>query len=250
MAAFILIAVGAYLYVRWVWLAVRVEGRPSEIRVAGEALVAVPCRVLVVTAHPDDAEWYAGGTLARMTKTGSQVTLVVATDGEKGRGNVPNLGAVRRAEQEEAGRILGYERIIFLGLPDRGLAGHPELKQELYRVWKEVAPEVVFSFDAEAPRPPYIHPDHQAVGWAVLGVYNSLGADVPMLYLFHSRRPNTAVDISSVIKEKLEAAAAHRTQKFNEAAQQRTLTSMAQRSAQAVGLKYGELFRRYVPELE
>lgn len=243
--AVILFMLILYLYLRWAWLAVRVEGTPTELCAAGEALVAVPRRVLVVSAHPDDAEWYAGGTLARLVEIGSSITLVVATNGERGRGGVPNLGAVRKAEQEEAGRILGYERIIFLELPDRGLAGHPELEPKLHQLWKEVAPEVVFSFDAEAPQPPYIHPDHQAVGWAVLGIYNSLVGDRPGLYLFHTRQPNTAVDISNNIATKLEAAAAHRTQRFHEVSQQRVLTSRAQRMGEAVGVKYGELFRRY-----
>ena len=41
-------------------------------------------RVMVVTAHPDDPEFGAGGTVAKLVKEGREVTYVIVTNGNKG----------------------------------------------------------------------------------------------------------------------------------------------------------------------
>ncbi|MCS7002904.1 MAG: PIG-L family deacetylase, partial [Dehalococcoidia bacterium] len=40
--------------------------------------------VLVVTAHPDDAEFGCGGSMAKWAAEGRDVTLVICTNGDKG----------------------------------------------------------------------------------------------------------------------------------------------------------------------
>ena len=83
-------------------------------------------RALVVTAHPDDAEFLAGGTIARLCDMGLEVTLCVATSGDKGTrdGSLrpQELAAIREAEQRAAAKVLGLHRCIFWGLP--GGAAH------------------------------------------------------------------------------------------------------------------------------
>src|SRR6266702_4597345 len=63
-------------------------GRPAEAgpRLTAEdvGLFRPDTRVLIVTAHPDDTEFYLGGTLLRLAEAGARLHLVVATDGEKG----------------------------------------------------------------------------------------------------------------------------------------------------------------------
>ena len=44
-------------------------------------------RVLVVTAHPDDSEFGAGGTVAKLAKDGCEITYVIVTNGNKGSGD-------------------------------------------------------------------------------------------------------------------------------------------------------------------
>src|SRR5947199_7791891 len=79
-------------------------------------------RVLVVTAHPDDCEFGAGGTVAKFVKEGKEVALVVVTNGDKGSSDrsmtSARLAEIRAEEQRNASRTLGVDPVIFLGYPD------------------------------------------------------------------------------------------------------------------------------------
>ena len=79
-------------------------------------------RVMVVTAHPDDSEFGAGGTVAKLVKEGKQVTYCILTNGNKGSGDramtPERLAAIREEEQRNAARVLGVEAVDFLGFPD------------------------------------------------------------------------------------------------------------------------------------
>lgn len=132
-------------------------------------------RVLVISAHPDDAEFAFGGTVARLVESGSEVTYVVCTDGTLG-GEDPDidaadLGARRRAEQRAAAERLGVHEITFLGLDDGTLESGPGLRRLLSRAIRTARPDLllthqplrslVFPIGAS-------HPDHLAVGEAAL----------------------------------------------------------------------------------
>src|SRR5215510_11441739 len=79
-------------------------------------------RVMVVTAHPDDAEFGAGGTVGKLVREGKQVTYCILTNGNKGssdRTMTPErLAKIREEEQRNAARVLGVEVVDFLGFPD------------------------------------------------------------------------------------------------------------------------------------
>lgn len=240
------------VYLARVWRAPVVVPDPAGGLRLGEGLLRAAPRTLVVAAHPDDVEWYMGGTLARLAAAGAEVTVVMATNGEagRGRGSLPagRLGEVRRAEQVEASRRLGVVDVRFLELADGRLQRCPDLAGRIREVWGQVRPELVFSFDSLQPRPPYIHADHQAVGRAVSAIASSpLGAGVQVL-LFHSRAPDVIVDISEVLARKVAALMAHRTQMGDGLA---AIEAMHRASAGAVGrqagVAYGEAFRRKDP---
>ena len=72
-----------------------------------KGLFAKGARVALLTAHPDDAEYYAGGLLARLHKTGARVTLVVMTDGDKGFYPWEDAAANRRVRRAEQRRRRG-----------------------------------------------------------------------------------------------------------------------------------------------
>jgi len=63
-------------------------------------------RVLVVGAHPDDADFLAGGTVARLAKEGREVAYVILTNGNKGSGDrsitSEQLAPIRAEEQRRA----------------------------------------------------------------------------------------------------------------------------------------------------
>ena len=72
--------------------------------------------ILVIVAHPDDAELSSGGSIARWTSGGATVRTVVCTTGDKGTKDdiTPfDLAKIREAEQLEASRILGVKETVF-----------------------------------------------------------------------------------------------------------------------------------------
>jgi LmbE family N-acetylglucosaminyl deacetylase len=126
--------------------------------------------VMVVTPHPDDAEYGVAGTVARWTQEGKQVVYVVCTNGDKGTSDVnmkpETLAEIRRKEQLAAADILGVGKVIFLGLPDQGLEDTPDFRKQLVRLIREYRPEVVVTAD---PYRRYIwHRDHRITGRVVL----------------------------------------------------------------------------------
>src|SRR3989475_3105989 len=79
-------------------------------------------RVMVVAAHPDDPEFLAGGTVARLAREGREVAYVIVTNGNKGSSDrgvrSAELVPVREREQRHAAEVLGVKRVDFLGRED------------------------------------------------------------------------------------------------------------------------------------
>ena len=88
-----------------------------------------PVDVLVVTPHPDDAEFGVAGTVARWTKQRKQVAYVVCTNGNKGTSDPDikpdELARLRQDEQRAAAEVLGVREVVFLENPDQGLEDTP-----------------------------------------------------------------------------------------------------------------------------
>lgn len=128
-----------------------------------------PKRVLVFEAHGDDMEFFAGGTVAKFASLGHEVTLVCATDNDKGSFELSadELRSVRDKELRGAAEILGIKRVIPLGYSDGDLAYDApprELRGTFMRIIREVKPDIVITWD---PFTPYEgHPDHRAVATA------------------------------------------------------------------------------------
>ena len=75
-------------------------------------------RVLVVTAHPDDLDFGAAGTIAQWTAKGIEVSYCICTNGDQG-GEDPevpreDMPKIRQKEQRDAGKVLGVTNIEFL----------------------------------------------------------------------------------------------------------------------------------------
>ncbi len=129
-----------------------------------------PADVLVISAHPDDAEFGVGGTVAKWTEEGKRVVYVVCTSGEKGtdeRNISPlQLAAVRREEQRAAAQVLGVAQVIFLHYVDQEVEDTPTFRKDIVRVIRQFRPSLVATSD---PYRRYLwHRDHRIVGQVVM----------------------------------------------------------------------------------
>jgi LmbE family N-acetylglucosaminyl deacetylase len=126
--------------------------------------------VLVFTAHGDDLEFYAGGTIAKLCMLGHAVHLVIATDNTKGTFECSweEMYAVRLSEPEAAGRVLGLKSVECLDYPDGELADTPlnVLRGQYIERIRRLRPRMVFTFDPWAPYEG--HQDHRSVAWAAM----------------------------------------------------------------------------------
>ncbi|MGI8492582.1 MAG: PIG-L deacetylase family protein [Acidimicrobiales bacterium] len=134
----------------------------------------VPSRILVVTAHPDDVDFGAAGSVASWTDAGAEVSYCVVTDGDAG-GFDPavsreEIAAIRRAEQTEAAKAVGVSDLHWLGYPDGRLEVSIPLRRDIARVIRQVRPERVVTQSPERnwQRIFASHPDHLATGEATM----------------------------------------------------------------------------------
>lgn len=119
--------------------------------------------IMVLAAHPDDAEFFAGGLLTRHCRLGNSVRIISVTDGRCGHQSLdPNqLVAVRRAEAQAAGERIGAVYLTW-DFPDAGLEPSLSLREAIIREMRTFAPSLVLTH-----RPYDYHPDHRACGVAV-----------------------------------------------------------------------------------
>jgi hypothetical protein len=179
------------------WLAPRAAhfgATPADVpaaKAAGDELLASSgATFLVFVAHPDDAEWWAGGT-----------------SGDAGNGGfTPGLGAIREALQLEAAKILGYADVVFLRHPDGHLAEAKEYPGEVHDIVERYSPEGVITFDTEEEGPVYHHVDHEAAGRAALAAARDVGSTT--LYFIHTSSPDVIVDFEPVATAKQDALTA------------------------------------------
>ncbi|MFM8571995.1 MAG: PIG-L deacetylase family protein [Pirellula sp.] len=121
------------------------------------------CRVLVFGAHPDDAEFFAGGLLHQHRSKKSQIRLISVTNGQSGHHQLSSdvLVIRRRQEAQESGQVLGAEYICW-DYPDGSLQPSLQVRESIIREIRLFQPDLVLTH-----RPWDYHPDHRAVGQAV-----------------------------------------------------------------------------------
>jgi len=132
--------------------------------------LTTPTDILVITPHPDDAEFGVAGTVARWTAAGKQVVYVVCTNGNKGTSDISlkpeQLVQIRMQEQRNAANVLGVQEVIFLAYPDQGLEDTPEFRKQIVRLIRQYRPHTIVTAD---PYRRYIwHRDHRITGQVVL----------------------------------------------------------------------------------
>lgn len=193
-------------------------------------------RVLVVTAHPDDVDFGAAGTVAGWTGVGIEVCYCVCTSGETGGfDDTPReqMTALRQQEQRAAAAAAGVSHVTFLGYSDGSLEPSLELRRDISREIRRVRPDRVIAHSPEIDwdRIVVSHPDHRAAGSATLAAvypdarnpfaHRELLADegleawaVPEVWFLGAptRLLNHAVDVTDTFDSKLEALQEHRSQ--------------------------------------
>lgn len=134
-------------------------------------------RVLVVTAHPDDVDYGAAGTIAGWTARGIEVHYCILTNGDQGGfDDTPRheMGPLRQREQRAAADVLGVSTVEFLGHPDGHLVPTVKLRGEVVRAIRRVRPQrmIITSPDRNWQHIGASHPDHMAAGEiAIQAVY-------------------------------------------------------------------------------
>jgi N-acetylglucosamine malate deacetylase 1 len=116
-----------------------------------------PLRILVLGAHPDDADYKAAGTSALWRKLGHEVKLVSVTNGGAGHQTLRGeaLVARRRAEARASGAVIGASYDV-LDNPDGGLMPTLEARHEIIRLIRGFEPDLILTH-----RPNDYHPDHR-----------------------------------------------------------------------------------------
>ncbi len=187
-----------------------------------------PLRLLLFGAHPDDAEFLAGGLAALYTRQGHQVKMVALTNGDAGHKEMAGAPLARRRRQEAAAAaaVLGAESLV-LDNHDGTLLPTLELRNQVIALIREFKPDLVMTH-----RPYDYHPDHRYTGQVVQDAANmvivgNLLPYVPALhyipvvvYLWdHFQKPypfipDVVVDIDDVIEQKVDALHCHTSQMY------------------------------------
>ena len=190
-------------------------------------------RILVVQAHPDDAEHLCGGTMALLAAEGKDIHYLFVTRGDKGSDDPDmtpeRLATIREQEQRRAAEALGVQTVTFLeGYFDGEVEPTVALRKEIALVVRQWKPDVVFTLDPR--RKNEVHPDHRAVGICTVdalacargGMYyreqlrdGVTPHNARQIYFFPTDRANHWVDISSVVDKKAAALRCHASQTKN-----------------------------------
>ncbi|MEC9008439.1 MAG: bacillithiol biosynthesis deacetylase BshB1 [Planctomycetota bacterium] len=192
----------------------------DDSNAAGVVFSGEPLDLLVVAAHPDDAEISVGGVILSSVAAGRRVGVLELTNGEPTpRGTVER----RAAETAAATEVLGVTWRGNLGLPNRSLQADLPARQQLAEVFRLTRPAVIL-----APYWEDAHPDHVAASqlvddarfWSKLSKTEMVGERFwpPRLYYYFSihlrihPRPSFVFDISDCIDAKMRAISCYQSQ--------------------------------------
>ncbi len=227
----------------------------------------IPKSVMVIMAHPDDAEFTVAGTVAKWTQAGCEVVYVLCTSGNAGTHEPgmtrDKIGALREDEQRAACRVLGVKDVVFLRYDDGTLQPTLELRRDIVRQIRRFQPEVVITEDPTALfyGADYInHPDHRAAGQAAIDAVAPAAA-MPLLwpeegdphrvrqvYVNGTDKPNVWVElVEALMERKIEALRQHKSQ-MGDWDPSDMIRKWGVETGKEKGLAYAESFRRMTLE--
>jgi len=188
---------------------------------------AVPLRILMIGAHPDDCETCAGGYAALMAQKGHQVCMMSLTDGSLGHYQHPpaQLVAIRHRESHSAAALIGAESVI-LPNQDGCLCADLETRKMVIRAVRGYRPDVILTHRSND-----YHADHRNASLLVQDASYMLRLPgvcpeaqpldkLPYILFFHDNfqnppfQPDVVISIDSVYDTKVRMKAAHVSQYF------------------------------------
>jgi LmbE family N-acetylglucosaminyl deacetylase len=224
-------------------------------------------RVLVVAAHPDDPEFLAGGTVARLAKEGREIAYVIVTNGNKGSGDrkitSDQLIPIREDEQRRAARVLGVGHVEFLGYEDGELEDTRALRRDVTHQIRRWRPDLIMTLSPYRTYNnfPGWHRDHRVTGRVVLDCVYPLARDhlafpelpseyephtVGEVHLIQWEHPQLIVDITDNMDLKLEAIRCHASQVGDFKAVEVRMRNRAAILGKEKGYSYAEGFDQIV----
>jgi LmbE family N-acetylglucosaminyl deacetylase len=229
--------------------------------------IDTPERAMFVIPHPDDGESGCGGTVAKWVAEGCKVLYVVCTNGNKGTSDpemtMERLAATRNEEQRKAAEILGVAEVKFLDYGDGELEDTRDFRGQVVREIRRFKPDVLFAMDPYRSLS-HSHRDHRISGQVAMDAAFPYARDtlhfeehlkveglgthkVETILLWGTENPDIAIDISTTLRIKLEALAAHASQlSVGVDEMEEFVKRWAQRAAEraeGTGFEYAETFR-------
>ena len=191
-----------------------------------------PKKVLVITPHPDDADFWCSGTIAKWLGDGATVRYVLCTDGGKGTTDPDissaDLSKIREQEQADAVVALGVQELVLLHYPDGSLEDDDEFRRELVRQIRQVQPDVVLCPEPYRKNLAW-HRDHRIAGQVALDAVFPCARDhlhfvelwrdeglephkTPTILFWGTENADITIDISESLEAKIKAISAHKSQ--------------------------------------
>jgi LmbE family N-acetylglucosaminyl deacetylase len=211
--------------------------------------------VMIFCAHPDDEVIGPGGTIAKYAKEGKNIVTVIFSYGESSHMWMKKKYTIttRVAEANEAGKIIGTKKTVFLGLRDGMLLQDARTKKTesiIEKLIKRYSPVRIFTHSHDD----FIFPDHKAVNDTVTKVLRKIKykGDVFIFDIWNfitprrRNRPKMIVDISDTFKTKVKAMRCFKSQSFVIAELKPLIYTRAVMNGIAIKAKFGEKFYKIV----
>jgi len=206
-------------------------------------------KILVFSAHPDDAEFFAGGTLAKLSMV-NDIGLVAVTSGEKGlKKRFKNNRVIREDEQKRSCKVLGINYLKFLKARDGNLKYSNELDNRVCEVIEKYKPQVIFSFDPWNENE--VHPDHRILGFSVIDSLIACNLDkvvIESLYLYNPYKTDVYSNINKFMDKKIDANKCHMSQHSEYESgwreKKEILIKIAKLYGKYCNIKFAEVYRK------
>lgn len=131
--------------------------------------------ILIILAHPDDPEFFLGGTIAKWISEGHKIHYYLLTKGDKGSADHSltnqQVAEIRIREQNNTAQFLGVSSVNFLNYPDGYLIPDLDTRKQVVKILRSIKPDILVTCDPlnYFANQRYInHPDHRAAGQVVI----------------------------------------------------------------------------------